>query len=127
MIMLVRNVVFVFLSTPFLACSGSTPNIGPADSDVPSADASDAGAIIGPKVTIRIKTTTAPFAHADGLSGQTTRATKEGVRRFRLLRAADDPSPVVVFDHGNDFVEAGFAERGDTVVGVAPVAKVLPG
>jgi hypothetical protein len=98
-----------------------------ADSGSPSPDASDAAPIIGPKVTIRMKSSTAPFAHKDGFSGQTTRKTKQGVRRFRLLRSANDPSPVVVFDHGSGFVEAGYDDGDDTVLGVAPLAKVPAG
>jgi hypothetical protein len=122
-----------------LACSGANVDIGPGNGsdsgnvvDPPSNDGGvvnpfDAASIPGPKVTIHVETSTAPFAHNDGFSGQTTRMTKQGVRLFRLLRTANDPQPVVVFDHGNGFVEAGYDNGDDTVIGIAPVSKLLPG
>lgn len=131
------SVVFACLSGLLLVgCSGSSADIGPGDPglvDAPTpGDAGvvnpfDGASIPGPKVTIHVKTTTAPFAHQDGFSGQTSRKTKQGVRSFRLLRSAGDPKPVVVFDHGNGFVEAGYDDGDDTVIGIAPVSKLLPG
>lgn len=124
-----------FSALLLVACSGAPVDIGPANNADgvagPNADSGvplvDPAAIVGPKVTIRVRTSTAAFPHADGYSGQTTRQTKQGVRSFRLLRWAGDPSPVVVFDHGNNFVEAGYDDGDDTIIGVASLGKIPPG
>ncbi|MEO7091974.1 MAG: hypothetical protein ABI175_01910 [Polyangiales bacterium] len=73
-----------------------------------------------------VRSTTAPFAHADGFAGQTSRATKQGIRSLRLFKTAGD-APVIVFDHGKGFVEAGYDDGNDTVVGQSPVAKIPAG
>ena len=121
-----------------VGCSGANPgDLGSPGSDggivAPPVgdgggpiDPSDAG-VAGPKVTIHVQTSTAAFPHADGYSGQTTRKTKQGIRAFRLLRNANDPNPVLVFDHGAGYVEAGYDDGDDTVIGVAPLSKVPAG
>lgn len=129
--MIARTIGFSLLFSTLFACSGRSADVGPltdsgANPDAGDASASDAAVIVGPKVTIRLASSTAPFPHADGLSGQTTRQTKQGVRRFRLLRSQNDPSPVVVFDHGSGFVEAGYDDGDDTVLGVGALANVPP-
>src|SRR5581483_4675931 len=91
-----------------VGCSGSSALV----SD-PRPDA-DPQAANGPTLTVHVRTTTASFAHVDGFSGQTSRLTKQGIRSFRLLRSADDPSPVVVFDRGSGYVEAGYDGGDDT-------------
>lgn len=121
-----------------LGCSGADPgSIGGGDRKPdggPNADAGPGGAITvdasgipGPKAFVRVRTTTAPFQHTDDLSGQTTRMTAQGVRSMRLLRYAGDPSPVVLFDHGAAYVEAGYDDGDDTLVGVVELSKLPPG
>lgn len=134
-----RNAVFVCVSGMFaIACSGASVDIGGPNGgdsggivDPPQGDGGVVNPIdasfSGPKVTIHVRTSTAPFPHQDGFSGQTSTKTKQGIRSFRLLRSANDPQPLVVFDYGNGFVEAGYDDGDDTVVGVVPVAKLVPG
>ena len=70
----------------------------------------------GPVVRIHLRATTAPFAHSDGLAGQTPIAHSSGMRSFQLFKDAADPSPLTVFDYGTGFVEAGYDDGDDTVV-----------
>jgi hypothetical protein len=71
--------------------------------------------------------TEAPFSHTDGRAGQTPRQHVEGIRSFSVLRQRNDPSPVLVFDHGSGYVEAGLNEGDDTIVGQANVADLPAG
>jgi len=71
-----------------------------------------------------VVTTTEPFAHSDGYSGQTSRNTSQGIRSFTLFRDVNDPAPVTVFDHGSNYVEAGYNDGDNTIVGAAPVGSV---
>lgn len=133
------RVVFACISASLLACSGVGVDIGPKPGegivDPPSVPPNDGGvvnpfdaaSIPGPKVMIHVKTSTAAFPHNDGFAGQTSRKTRQGIRSFRLLRFANDPQPLVVFDHGNGFVEAGYDDGDDTVVGIASISKLIPG
>jgi hypothetical protein len=125
-----------------VGCSSATSNFDESDagndaptSDAPTSDAptgdaptSDAPTIdvgAGPKLLFHVRTSTKPFVHTDGLAGQTSTMTKQGIRSLRLLRKAGDPAPVVAFDHGKDFVEAGYDAGDDTLVGEA-YASALP-
>ncbi|MBI5537437.1 MAG: hypothetical protein HY898_32235 [Deltaproteobacteria bacterium] len=81
----------------------------------------------GPSWIVHVVTTTDAFNHTDGYSGQTSRDTWQGVRSFQLLHDAADTAPVLVFDHGNGFVEAGYNNADDTIVGSAPIAVVPAG
>jgi hypothetical protein len=51
-------------------------------------------------ISIYIKGDTTTQPPADGLSGQTPQNYVMGLGRFDLLRSAQDPAPVVAFDHG---------------------------
>ncbi|HEY3357659.1 MAG TPA: hypothetical protein VGQ83_30685 [Polyangia bacterium] len=81
----------------------------------------------GPQLVFHVRTSTAPFPHADGLAGQTARDAWQGIRSLHLLRAPDDSAPVLVFDHGDDFVEAGYNDGDDTIVGRAALASIPAG
>lgn len=81
----------------------------------------------GPRVYIHMRATTAPVAHAAGTSGTTPRAFSSGIRSLELLRTADDPSPVLVFSHGDGYVEASYADGADTIVGSAAIADLTTG
>lgn len=67
-------------------------------------------------VAIRLRSTTMPVAHDDGLSGQTPLAHASGLRSLRLYRDAADPSPYVPFDLGQNAVEASYDDGADTLV-----------
>lgn len=85
--------------------------------DAPDAAAFDDGAT-GPVAQVVVRTNTDPFPHADGYAGQTSRDAYQGIRSFELLRGIDDPDPLVLFDHGDDPVEAGYNDGDDTLVGM---------
>jgi hypothetical protein len=98
----------------------------PADGgpDVAVADEGPDAAPTGPTLFFHVRTNTAPFTHTDGYSGQTARKAYQGVRKLRVYRDTADPSPLVVFDHGAGFVEAGYNAGDDTIVGSTSLAKV---
>ncbi len=98
---------------------GAPPDAAPAPADM--------GADEGPSISFYIRTSTAPFPHADGLSGQTARAAFQGIRSFTLLRDADDPEPLVVLDLGDAPVEAGYNDGNTTLVGSTRLSALRPG
>lgn len=95
-----------------------------AGADAATDSATDAA---GPTLYFHVRTSKAGFTHTDGYAGQTARAAKQGIRSLRLLRSASDPAPLLVFDHGKGFVEAGYVAGDDTVVGQAKVASLTAG
>jgi hypothetical protein len=134
-----RLPLVLVLSVPLFACSSATPIAGddpdtrpPAETGAdatPDAVADTASPDVGVSdatLFFHVRATTAPFAHADGFAGQTSKATKQGIRALRLFKTAGD-APVIVFDHGKGFVEAGYDDGNDTIVGQAPVSKVPAG
>lgn len=66
-----------------------------------------------------------PTTFADKLSGQTPRDYKMGLAHFELLRSANDPSPLTVFDHKDTAVMVDMLKRN--LVGQAELAKLTPG
>lgn len=125
-----------------LACGDDT---GPADvgsNDAKAADSSvardagDAGAsdganasdaATGPVIEVHVRTNDAIYSHADGWSGQTSRDAYQGIRRVELLRQGSDPNPLVLFDYGDGFVEAGYNAGDDTLVGAARITDLVDG
>ena len=79
----------------------------------------------GPRVTIAVRGSTAPFAHGDAWSGETPKKQLVAIRSLWLLRSPTDPSPVQVFDHGSGAVEADLVSNATTEV-ASVVAKTLP-
>ncbi len=139
---LLISLVFLALGAGVGAgCGGESEPGGDADADADTdadtdADAdgdsdgdsdADGDADDRPVVRIHVRSTNAPFEHADAWSGQTPRDYASGYRSFRVLREAGDPDPVVVFDHGDGFVEAGYGDGEDTVVGTAVAAELPAG
>lgn len=102
--------------------TGAQPGT-PGDSAAPGADP-DPG---GPRVTVAARGTTAPFAHADGLSGATPAQQILAVRSLTLLRSATDPSPVTVFDLGDAAVEVDYVTGATTPLATVPIAKMPEG
>ncbi len=78
----------------------------------------------GANVEIHLRSSTAPFAHMDGLAGQTPIAHSSGIRSLTLYRMAGDPDPVEVFDFGQESVEASYADGADTLVYTAKAADL---
>lgn len=68
---------------------------------------------------------TAPFAHKDGFAGETPRKQIVAIKSLYLLRSANDPNPVKVFDHGDDAVEVELVS-GKTIEIAKVAAKTLP-
>lgn len=100
---------------------------GGADAAAPrDASAGDAGSP-GPRVFVHLRSTHAPVSHDSASSGQTPRGWVSGIRSLHLLRTEDDPDPVLVFSHGDGYVEASYADGADTLVGSAPLASVPEG
>jgi len=83
------------------------------------------GVVDGPTITIRFRAHTDPFAHDDGLNGQTPISHSSGVRKLQLFKDPSDPNPITVFDFGSTFVEIGYDDGDDTSVYTLP-AKSLP-
>jgi len=98
---------------------------GLADAGAVAVDV-DAGAG-GPRVYIHMRATTAAVAHTPGTSGVTPRGFSSGIRSLELLRTIDDPSPALIFSHGDGYVEASYEDGADTVVGSAAIADLPTG
>jgi hypothetical protein len=81
--------------------------------------------VTGPKVTIKMRGSTAPFAHADGFGGETPKKQIVAVRSLYLYRSPTDANPVLVFDHNANTVEAELI-TGKTTDIASVVAKTLP-
>ena len=81
-----------------------------------TSDGGAGGGLSGPSVQIRMRSSTAPFPHGDGLSGQTPSAHTSGLRSLTLFRSPTDPDPFVVFDLGENPVEVDYADGADTLV-----------
>ncbi|MBL8714830.1 MAG: hypothetical protein JNL79_02475 [Myxococcales bacterium] len=123
---------FLVLAAASLVACSSSDGVKIAD-DTGLEGGADTGAtdsvsdVAGPSLFFHVRTSKDGFTHVDGLAGQTARAAKQGIRSFRLLRSATDPTPVTVFDHGKGFVEAGYVAGDDTVVGSAKIATLPAG
>lgn len=87
----------------------------------------DAGQDDEALVYIHLRSTHADVPHAPATSGQTPREWTSGIRSLHLLRTEDDPAPVLVFSHGDDFVEASYADGADTIVGYVSASELSPG
>jgi hypothetical protein len=79
----------------------------------------------GSNIEIHLRASTAPFAHDDGLAGQTPVAHSSAIRSLQLFKDASDTSPLTVFDFGANAVEAGYNDGDDTLIDTVP-AKTLP-
>lgn len=124
------------LTTAALGCSDQVPVGGfeggggagaEGGSDAGGGDQGGGGASSTGHVRIRMASSTAPFDHQDGLSGQTPANHKSGVRSLTLYRSEDDPSPLVVFDLGSDSVAVDYADGSDTLVHTANIADLADG
>ena len=124
-------------------CSSTTPSFRESSDDAGEAGTVDSVSVpetpgsvdsgptdsptAGAQLFFHVRASTAPFKHSDGYAGQTATNAKQGIRSMRLLREAGDTSPVVVFDHGKGYVEAGYNDGDDTLVGQVAALKVPAG
>jgi hypothetical protein len=100
-------------------CGDSGRGVGSSGGPTPDAPAT------GPEITISLQGTTAPFTHADALSGATPNRQIVAVRSLYLFRSPTDPSPVEVFDLDTSAVEVELVSGQKTKV-ASVVAKTLP-
>ena len=108
------------------ACSGSTAGIG-SDPPIVGSDGGGPPPGAGPAVTIHLRGSSAPVTHDDGLSGETPIAQKVTVRSLTLLRSADDPAPLHVFDLGASAIEAGLGDGQDTAIATVAMRGLAAG
>lgn len=104
--------------------------IAAPDAATPPTDAGAAmpdAAIEGPAVHVHLRATHEPVPHAPDTAGQTPRGWFSGIRSLHLLRSMDDPDPVLIFSHGDGYVEASYADGADTIVGSAPLSSLPSG
>ena len=101
---------------------GDTDGDGDGDSDGDGDGDGD-----GLMIYIHVRATAETYPHDDGLAGQTPLYHINGIRSFSMLRSRDDADPELVFDHGDGYVEAGYSDGDDTIVGGAPLLDVEEG
>ena len=125
----------VWLGVLVTACGTSVSSAdGGGEGDaalVADAAAEDAGAehdaATGPRVFVHLRATHEALTHDSASRGQTPRAWTSGIRSLHLLRTEDDPDPMLVFTHGDGYVEASYADGADTIVGSAPLSALREG
>lgn len=104
---------------------------GPIDGAVVDSGMADTGVVDGgadePRVYVHLRATHAVVPHSPSTSGQTPRDWRSGIRSLHLLRDADDQEPVLIFSHGDGYVEASYDDGADTVVGSAAIADLPTG
>ena len=128
--MIHANGLNFFLFLVIVGCSGA-PTAPDASAQDDAGLPIDAGVVrdaaSGPTVFVHLVSTHDPVAHAPATQGQTPRDWVSGIRSLHLLRREDDPAPLLVFSHGDGFVEGSYADGADTIVGSAPIADLVPG
>lgn len=95
------------------------PDVQSADGAA-SQDAGSAGT-----VSIYLTGDLTAQAFQDGLAGQTPTDFEIALSRYHILKSADDPAPVLCFDHGKGQVVAALSK--DTLVGTCPTAALPTG
>lgn len=87
----------------------------------PEPDAADSGV---PMVHIHIQSAQEPFVHDDAYAGQTPLDQRLGILSLELGKGPGDDDPLVVFDHGSEYVEAGLNAGDDTLVASVPASQL---
>lgn len=107
-----------------IGCSGGSSSTADGGPDGHQADAGEdaPGRAV---IEIYFEGDSTPKTYGDGYSGQTPRDYFMGVQRFELLRAADDPDPVTVFDFAPGYTEVDMATK--TLVGVGRTGQIPAG
>jgi len=137
-----RSLFFSF-SLCLFACGGSNagvddPVMSPSPSSSSSSGAPDPAGTTppdpgtttppdpgGPRVTISMHGSTAPFAHKDTFAGETPKKQIVAIKSLWLYRSPSDTNPVKVFDHGDKAVEVDLIS-GKTIEIAKVAAKSLP-
>lgn len=111
------------------SCGGGSvgPDAGAPADDASASDAAMAVDAGGPRVYVHLRASHDAVAHDPSTSGQTPRNWVSGIRSLHLLRDETDPNPVLIFSHGDGFVEASYADGADTIAGSAPIASLPVG
>jgi len=107
--------------------SGGATAVPSGGSDTGGGSSSQGGGIEGPVVRIHMRATTDVVTHEDGLSGQTPLKHISGIRKLQLFKKKGDGAPVTVFDFGQGFVEASYADGADTVVHTVAATELPEG
>ncbi|MGO8994670.1 MAG: hypothetical protein ACLQVI_15245 [Polyangiaceae bacterium] len=126
------------LLTSFAACGGASSSLfgasdgggsagpdggsGASDEGGASTTTRDAGS--GAGYQIHVRATQTPVTFTDGYSGETPIDQRFGVRSLTLLRNANDPSPLLVFDNGANVVDTPVNAGSDTIVGYASAGSL---
>ena len=115
----------VLLAVAALAgCGGSSADVGAGGSS-----AGDAGApgTTGPYLTLSLRGSVTPVAHADGFAGETPEHQIAAIKSLVLYRTMSDPDPVTVFDLGGHAIEADLV-TGETVdIATVPFVSIPAG
>lgn len=137
-----KTLLSLFTIAALAACGGTTAGVSGSDPLDPGGGGGGSGTtpgatpgstpgatppVGGHTVTIQMRGSTAPFAHADGFAGETPTKELIAVKSLRLLRTVDDPAPVVVFDLGASPVEADLLSGATTTLAKVPIAGLPAG
>jgi len=114
---------FLALGFVFGGCLGAE-SVGSDGGAMPDGAFTSDAEPLGPSVYVHLLASHDPVTHTSSTSGQTPRDWFSGVRSLSLLESRDDPDPLLVFDHGDGYVEASYADGADTIVGSAQIAEL---
>jgi hypothetical protein len=117
------------------ACGGSSSTVDPAG---PGSSGSDPGSTSGgsgsgsedpggPRLTLALRGSTTPVAHADGFSGQTPTRQIVAIKSLWLYKSATDPSPLKVLDLGAKSVETDLVTGQTSEIGTVALKSLAAG
>lgn len=135
---LTRTLILALATFSLLACSDATHQLGSIDgsadlgADLHTAKDSGSDALAadqgaGPRLYIVIRGDSTPKTINDGFSGQTPSKYVMGLSRYEVMTSANDPNPVLVFDHGNSPVEIDMLSAQPQIAGSARIADLPAG
>ena len=129
-----NNVARTALASSLLlaaACGGSTHTVAPEDPYLsgPGSGGSGSGAGDpgGPRLTLALRGSVAPFAHGDAFSGQTPTRQIVAIRSLWLYKSAADPSPLKVLDLGANAVESDLVSGVTSDIGTVALRSLPAG
>lgn len=127
------------------ACGGSTGTVGdsttPGDpgassggsgtgtdpGTTPGTPGTSGGPGPGAQVTLALRGSTAPVAHADNFASQTPKSQNVAVKSLWLLKSANDPSPLKVVDLGTKAVETDLVSGKTNDIGTVALSTLPAG
>jgi hypothetical protein len=131
-----RHLLFMLAASALVAGCGDTIDVGGFGGGGGSGGAgtgtggSGTGGSTGSgtgQIDIHLTSSTAPFTHTDGLSGQTPTMHTAGLKSLKLYRSETDTAPLTVFDLGADSKTVDFADGADTLVYTATAGDLVSG